>query len=152
MVWFTLVENVFDETFCSSSLMYNHREEKKRVDVVDLDPYGTAAPFIDAAVQCVNDGGKFSELLFYNYDAHFSMQVSYALHVQISLCSQRRISLKNGEDIQFIIFSWLSIYMLSFSNYGGIPVKAEYCHESVSFFWTSLSKHFLISKYHRLCD
>ena len=78
--------------------MYNHREEKKRVDVVDLDPYGTAAPFIDAAVQCVNDGGKFSELLFYNYDAHFSMQVSYALHVQISLCSQRRISLKNGDE------------------------------------------------------
>lgn len=37
--------------------MYNHREEKKRVDVVDLDPYGTAAPFIDAAVQCTNDGG-----------------------------------------------------------------------------------------------
>ena len=27
--------------------MYNHRT---RVDVVDLDPYGTAAPFIDAAV------------------------------------------------------------------------------------------------------
>ncbi|KAF9535308.1 N2,N2-dimethylguanosine tRNA methyltransferase [Crepidotus variabilis] len=39
------------------SLMYNHREEKNRVDVVDLDPYGTAGPFIDAAVQCVNDGG-----------------------------------------------------------------------------------------------
>ena len=39
--------------------MYSHREEKKRVDVVDLDPYGTAAPFIDAAVQCVNDGGTF---------------------------------------------------------------------------------------------
>ena len=37
--------------------MYNHREEKRRVDVVDLDPYGTAAPFIDAAVQSVNDGG-----------------------------------------------------------------------------------------------
>lgn len=40
-----------------STLMYNHREERNRVDVVDLDPYGTAAPFIDAAVQCVNDGG-----------------------------------------------------------------------------------------------
>lgn len=39
--------------------MYSHREEKKRVDVVDLDPYGTATPFIDAAVQCVNDGGIF---------------------------------------------------------------------------------------------
>ncbi|KAG1803816.1 S-adenosyl-L-methionine-dependent methyltransferase [Suillus plorans] len=57
------------------ALMYNHRTEKTRVDVVDLDPYGTAAPFIDGAVQCVNDGGNFS-------------------------------------------------------NYGGIPVKAEYCHEA----------------------
>ena len=41
-----------------SSLMYNYREEKNRVDVVDLDPYGTAAPFIDAAVQCVKDEGR----------------------------------------------------------------------------------------------
>lgn len=40
-----------------SALMYNHRSDKARVDVVDLDPYGTAAPFIDAAVQSVNDGG-----------------------------------------------------------------------------------------------
>lgn len=42
----------------ASTLMYNHRTEKTRVDVVDLDPYGTAAPFIDAAVQAVNSGGK----------------------------------------------------------------------------------------------
>ena len=40
-----------------SALMYNHRAEGSRVDVVDLDPYGTAAPFIDAAVQSVDDTG-----------------------------------------------------------------------------------------------
>ena len=40
-----------------SALMYNHRAEGSRVDVVDLDPYGTAAPFIDAAVQSVADSG-----------------------------------------------------------------------------------------------
>ncbi len=40
--------------------MYNHRLAYQHVDVVDLDPYGTAAPFIDAAVQCVNDGGQFT--------------------------------------------------------------------------------------------
>lgn len=28
-----------------------------RFDVVDLDPYGTAVPFLDAAVQAVHDGG-----------------------------------------------------------------------------------------------
>lgn len=38
--------------------MYAHRAERQRVDVVDLDPYGTAAPFLDAAVQCLNDGGN----------------------------------------------------------------------------------------------
>jgi tRNA G26 N,N-dimethylase Trm1 len=37
--------------------MYEHRHPAKRVEVVDLDPYGTAAPFIDGAVQCVADGG-----------------------------------------------------------------------------------------------
>jgi tRNA (guanine26-N2/guanine27-N2)-dimethyltransferase len=34
------------------------------VEVVDLDPYGTAAPFVDAAVQSVKDGG---ELFVKNY-------------------------------------------------------------------------------------
>ena len=41
-----------------SMLMYEHRHPSKRVEVVDLDPYGTAAPFIDGAVQCVTDGGE----------------------------------------------------------------------------------------------
>ena len=27
-------------------------------DVIDLDPYGTASPFLDAAVQAVADGGE----------------------------------------------------------------------------------------------
>jgi tRNA (guanine26-N2/guanine27-N2)-dimethyltransferase len=36
----------------STSDSYIHR-----FDVVDLDPYGTAAPFLDAAIQCLQDGG-----------------------------------------------------------------------------------------------
>lgn len=31
--------------------------DKKGFDVIDLDPYGTAAPFIDAAIQAINDDG-----------------------------------------------------------------------------------------------
>jgi len=38
-------------------LMYNHREPADQYDVVDLDPYGTASPFLDSAVQAVADGG-----------------------------------------------------------------------------------------------
>lgn len=35
--------------------MYSHRSE--RVHCIDLDPYGTAAPFLDSAVQATEDGG-----------------------------------------------------------------------------------------------
>lgn len=40
-----------------STLIYNHRAEADRVEVIDLDPYGTAAPFIDSSIQGVQDGG-----------------------------------------------------------------------------------------------
>jgi len=54
--FFALIDTIHN--IRPSTLMYTHREEKNRVDVVDLDPYGTAAPFIDAAVQCIKDGGE----------------------------------------------------------------------------------------------
>ncbi|KAK4053978.1 RNA methyltransferase tRNA(m5U54)methyltransferase [Microbotryomycetes sp. JL221] len=37
--------------------MYNHRTEETRFDCIDLDPYGSAVPFLDAAVGAVADGG-----------------------------------------------------------------------------------------------
>jgi tRNA (guanine26-N2/guanine27-N2)-dimethyltransferase len=38
--------------------MYECRDPDKQFDVIDLDPYGSAAPFLDGAVQAVADGGK----------------------------------------------------------------------------------------------
>ncbi|KAI0647130.1 N2,N2-dimethylguanosine tRNA methyltransferase [Trametes meyenii] len=77
------------------ALMYNHRSERSRVDVVDLDPYGTAAPFVDAAVQCVNDGGLLC----------------------VTCTDMSVLATTNYPE-------------KCFSNYGGAPVKAEYCHEA----------------------
>ncbi|KAG7452487.1 N2,N2-dimethylguanosine tRNA methyltransferase [Guyanagaster necrorhizus] len=77
------------------TLMYNHREERQRVDVVDLDPYGTAASFIDAAVQSVNDGGLLCVT-----------------------CTDLSVLATNNYPEKCL------------SNYGGIPVKSEYCHEA----------------------
>lgn len=37
--------------------MYQHRISKSRFNCIDLDPYGSPSPFIDAAVQSVSDGG-----------------------------------------------------------------------------------------------
>ncbi|PFH54319.1 hypothetical protein AMATHDRAFT_72825 [Amanita thiersii Skay4041] len=77
------------------TLMYCHREEKKRVDVVDLDPYGTAAPFLDAAIQSVADGGLLC----------------------VTCTDLAVLATTNSPE-------------KCFSNYGGVSVKAEYCHEA----------------------
>ena len=38
-------------------LMYQHREKADQYDVIDIDPFGSASIFLDAAVQAVSDGG-----------------------------------------------------------------------------------------------
>ena len=38
-------------------LMNLMRREKQHFDVVDLDPYGTAVPFLESALQAIADGG-----------------------------------------------------------------------------------------------
>lgn len=38
-------------------LMYLNKKVDDRFDVIDLDPYGSAGPFLDAAVQSIRDGG-----------------------------------------------------------------------------------------------
>ena len=38
-------------------VMYKHRRPADRFHAVDLDPYGCPSQFLDAAVQCVCDGG-----------------------------------------------------------------------------------------------
>lgn len=42
---------------CRSMLMYEKRGKAERYDVIDLDPYGSPACFLDAAVQAVSEGG-----------------------------------------------------------------------------------------------
>ncbi|KAJ3043061.1 tRNA methyltransferase 1 [Rhizophlyctis rosea] len=41
----------------ASFAMYQALSSNKRYDVIDLDPYGSAAPFLDGAVQAVSEGG-----------------------------------------------------------------------------------------------
>ncbi|KAG8177922.1 hypothetical protein JTE90_015357 [Oedothorax gibbosus] len=52
------VEHIVEATNEDASLLlYKNRSFKDRFDVIDLDPYGTASPFLDAALQSVTDGG-----------------------------------------------------------------------------------------------
>ncbi|KAF8610125.1 TRM-domain-containing protein [Ceratobasidium sp. AG-I] len=76
------------------ALLYSHRSDQQRVEVIDLDPYGSAAPFIDGAVQAVADGGLLCVT-----------------------CTDMAVLASNNYPEK------------CYANYGGVPVKAEYCHE-----------------------
>lgn len=39
-------------------VMYEAASKREFFDVIDLDPYGSAAPFIDGAVKAVSNGGS----------------------------------------------------------------------------------------------
>ncbi|KAF2473288.1 TRM-domain-containing protein [Lindgomyces ingoldianus] len=68
--------------------------EKHGYDVIDLDPYGTAAPFIDASIQAINDEGLLCVT-----------------------CTDSAIFASHG-------------YLeKTYSQYGGLPLKGEPCHE-----------------------
>ncbi|KAF1959603.1 TRM-domain-containing protein [Byssothecium circinans] len=68
--------------------------EKKGYDVIDLDPYGTAAPFIDSAIQAINDEGLLCVT-----------------------CTDSAIFASHG-------------YLeKTYSQYGGLPLKGDPCHE-----------------------
>jgi tRNA (guanine26-N2/guanine27-N2)-dimethyltransferase len=73
--------------------MYSFAEQKG-YDVIDLDPYGTAAPFIDAAIQAINHEGLLCVT-----------------------CTDSAIFASHG-------------YLeKTYSQYGGLPLKGEPCHE-----------------------
>lgn len=41
----------------ANSLMYRTKDEKTKFHVIDLDPYGTATPFVDASMQSIEEDG-----------------------------------------------------------------------------------------------
>ena len=55
------LNQVQDKVLCTQenaiSLLYNAAHSGKKYSVIDLDPYGSAVPFIDGAVQAVQDNG-----------------------------------------------------------------------------------------------
>ncbi|CAH8543568.1 unnamed protein product [Schistosoma intercalatum] len=52
------VENIVS-TVCGDAvdLMHQRRSFGEKFDVVDIDPFGTASPFLNTAVQCLRSGG-----------------------------------------------------------------------------------------------
>ncbi|KAF2819019.1 TRM-domain-containing protein [Ophiobolus disseminans] len=88
-----LEDKITPKTGNAISYMYSYCD-KKGYDVIDLDPYGTAAPFLDAAIQAINHEGLLCVT-----------------------CTDSAIFASHG-------------YLeKTYSQYGGLPLKGEPCHE-----------------------
>lgn len=53
---YNIVESIVQATHDDANVTM-HQNKTRPVHIVDLDPYGSAVPFLDAAFQCIDDGG-----------------------------------------------------------------------------------------------
>ncbi|KAH7340245.1 N2,N2-dimethylguanosine tRNA methyltransferase [Rhizoctonia solani] len=123
------------------ALLYHHRADQHRVEVVDLDPYGTAAPFIDGAVQAAADGGllcvtctdmavlasnNYPEKCYANYGgvpvkAEFSHEVALRLVLHTLATSAARY----GRYITPLVSLSIDFYVRVFVQVRSAPIEVK---------------------------
>ncbi|CAE6433487.1 unnamed protein product [Rhizoctonia solani] len=123
------------------ALLYHHRADQHRVEVIDLDPYGTAAPFIDGAVQAVGDGGllcvtctdmavlasnNYPEKCYANYGgvpvkAEFSHEVALRLVLHTVATSAARY----GRYITPLVSLSIDFYVRVFVQVRSAPIEVK---------------------------
>ncbi|KAJ7111597.1 tRNA methyltransferase [Mycena crocata] len=133
------------------TLMYNHREANQRVDVVDLDPYGTAAPFIDAAVQCIRDDGllcvtctdlavlattNYAEKCFSNYGGiPIKGEYGHEAALRLVLHSVSTSAARYGRYIEPLLSLSIDFYVRLFIRIRSSPQEVKKAVTKTSTYW-----------------
>lgn len=123
------------------TLMYMHRAPKDRVAVVDLDPYGTAAPFIDAAMGCIEDGGllavtctdlavlagsNYPEKCFSNYGGVCAnSEYSHEVALRLVLNSLAQAAARYGRTITPLLSFSIDFYVRLFVRIDTKPIEVK---------------------------
>ncbi|KAH9001144.1 N2 N2-dimethylguanosine tRNA methyltransferase [Lactarius akahatsu] len=133
------------------TLMYSHSPERSRVDVVDLDPYGTAAPFIDAAVQCITDGGllcvtctdlsvlatnNYPEKCYSNYGGvSVKAEYSHEVALRLVLHTISTSAARYGRYIQPLLSLSIDFYVRLFVRVQTAPVEVKKLASKTSIYY-----------------
>ncbi len=110
-------------------LMSTSRSRGKQFDVVDLDPYGSAAPFLDSAIQAVADGGILAvtctdlrvlcgnspEICFGRYDATpLKGPVAHEMAVRIVLAAIQKAANRYRRAVVPLVCARIDFYVRVF--------------------------------------
>ncbi|KAH9180678.1 N2 N2-dimethylguanosine tRNA methyltransferase [Lactarius sanguifluus] len=133
------------------ALMYSHSPERSRVDVVDLDPYGTAAPFIDAAVQCITDGGllcvtctdlsvlatnNYPEKCYSNYGGvSVKAEYSHEVALRLVLHTISTSAARYGRYIQPLLSLSIDFYVRLFVRVQTAPIEVKKLASKTSIYY-----------------
>jgi tRNA (guanine26-N2/guanine27-N2)-dimethyltransferase len=124
--------------------MYSNRSKglgDEAYDVIDVDPYGSCAPFIDAAVQCVADGGlmcitstdmpvlggNHPETCFARYGGSTLKTAGYIheMALRVILHSIATAAAKYGREIRPLLSCSIDFYVRVFVQVFDSPARAK---------------------------
>ncbi|NWW12000.1 TRM1 dimethyltransferase, partial [Oreocharis arfaki] len=97
-------------------LMYQSKAERAPFDVIDLDPYGSPAPFLDAAVQAVSEGGEFGGRLLGIPTTPRAPLNPASPGLLCVTCTDMAVMAGNSSET-------------CYSKYGAVSLKGKFCHE-----------------------
>lgn len=126
------------------NLMHNMRREKRFFDVVDLDPYGTAVPFLESALSCIANNGllcvTFTDMAvlcarkpnvcFYKYGAApLGKSYCHEQALRMVLFTINSMANKHGKQIEPLVSLTVDFYVRLFIR---VKESLSDCHLSIS--------------------
>jgi tRNA (guanine26-N2/guanine27-N2)-dimethyltransferase len=124
--------------------MNDMRKQKRKFEVVDLDPYGTAIPFLEGAIQSLANNGllcvTFTDMAvlcarkphvcFYKYGAApLGKSYCHEMALRMVLYTINTMANKHGKQIEPLLSLTVDFYVRLFIR---VKESASECHKSVS--------------------
>ncbi|KAJ3359580.1 tRNA methyltransferase 1 [Allomyces javanicus] len=122
-------------------VMYQHLMPKDHYHVVDLDPYGSASPFLDAGVQSVSDGGlmcitctdmqvlagaNFTETCFTKYGGMpLRGEFTHEMALRLLLGAVHTAAAKNKRYVEPLVSCSIDFYIRVFVRVHVSPIEVK---------------------------
>ena len=124
--------------------MHGMRRDKRYFDVVDLDPYGTAIPFLESSISCLANNGllcvTFTDMAvlcarkphvcFYKYGAApLGKAYCHEQALRMVMYTINSMANKHGKQCEPLISLTVDFYIRLFIRIKEAPAE---CHKSIS--------------------